>query len=117
MWRRLVPVVCAVLLAPGSPLVWSPTPARAQPDSFTFGVAGDFGATSNTSATLNALAGAGTDFFLAAGDLSYNQVTPESAWCDFVKTRVGTTFPFELSWSQRFNVSMRGPESQSSNSV
>jgi hypothetical protein len=30
------------------------------------------------------------------GDFSYNEVTPESAWCNFVKSRVGSNFPFEL---------------------
>jgi hypothetical protein len=42
------------------------------------------------------LAGTGASFFLAIGDLSYDQVTPESAWCSYVKQRVGATYPFEL---------------------
>ena len=54
------------------------------------------GATSNTSAVLDAVKASGSNFFLALGDLSYGDVTPESAWCDFVKARVGNTFPFEL---------------------
>jgi hypothetical protein len=62
---------------------------------FTFGASGDFGAVSRTGATLD-LAGAQTDLFLGVGDLSYNQVTPESKWCDFVKSHVGSELPFEL---------------------
>ena len=97
MWKRLAPAVGALLLAASCPLLaWPVGPAAAQTGSFTFGAAGDFGANSNTSAVLKAVAGAGTDFFVALGDLSYSQVTPESAWCDFVKSRVGTTYPFEL---------------------
>ena len=64
--------------------------------SFSFGVAGDLGADSATTATLDALAGADTSFFLAIGDLSYNQIKPESAWCSYVKQHVGATYPFEL---------------------
>jgi len=45
---------------------------------------------------LNAVKTSGVNFFLAVGDLSYSDVKPESAWCDFVKARVGSTFPFEL---------------------
>ncbi len=96
MWKRLAVAACAVLLAAGYPLALSAGPAAAQPGSFTFDAAGDFAANSNTSAVLNAVPGSGADFMLAVGDLSYNEVTPESAWCNFVTSRVGATFPFEL---------------------
>jgi len=88
----------AVLLVAALALPVGPSPARADtaPTSFTFGAAGDFGASSAAGATFTTLAGAGTDLFFAVGDLSYSQVTPESAWCDFVKTRVGSAYPFEL---------------------
>jgi hypothetical protein len=81
--------------APSTTPAPTPTPTPA-PASFSFGATGDLGATSNTSAVLNAAKGANLNFFLAAGDLSYSDVTPESAWCDFVKARVGSSFPFEL---------------------
>ena len=71
----------------------APTPA---PASFSFGASGDLGATSNTSAVLNAVNSSNLNFFLAVGDLSYSDVTPESSWCNFVKARVGNSFPFEL---------------------
>lgn len=76
-----------------------PTPApspTSAPSSFSFGAAGDLGATGNTSAVLNAVGAANLNFFLAIGDLSYSDVSPESAWCQFVKSRVGSSFPFEL---------------------
>ena len=63
---------------------------------FSFGVAGDLGANSNTSAVLNAAHSSGLNFFLPIGDFSYNDVTPESSWCNFVKQRMGSSFPVEL---------------------
>jgi hypothetical protein len=77
------------LLLPASPA------AGAVAGGFTFGAAGDFGATSRTATTLDNM-GSQTDFALAIGDLSYSQMEPESDWCDWVKSHVGQTFPFEL---------------------
>jgi hypothetical protein len=73
------------------------TPPRAA--SVSFAAAGDHGANSGTAASLAALDGSGVAFYLALGDLDYDQVNPDSAWCDYVKTRLptlGPTFPFEL---------------------
>ena len=36
------------------------------------------------------------DAHFVVGDFSYSQVTPESAWCSFVKNIVGSSLPFEL---------------------
>jgi hypothetical protein len=73
-----------------------PLTSRAAPASFTFGAVGDLGATAETAATLSAMGRAGLDFSLAVGDLTYNQIRPESAWCNYVKNRVGANHPFEL---------------------
>lgn len=70
--------------------------ARAFETVFSFGAVGDIGATNNSSAVLSAITPSAVDFFLALGDLSYNQITPETAWCNYVKQRVGNEFPFEL---------------------
>ena len=43
-----------------------------------------------------ALAKAKPDFFLAIGDLSYDDIAPEKAWCNFVKKQLGDTYPFEV---------------------
>jgi len=64
--------------------------------AFTFGAAGDFNQTSETAASLANLAAAGTSFFLALGDLSYGNVGEETTWCNFVKSYVGSAYPFEL---------------------
>jgi hypothetical protein len=70
---------------------------RARADStFSFAVAGDLGANGNTSAVLNAVAASGSQLFFPMGDLSYSQLTPESAWCNFVQQRLGANYPAEL---------------------
>lgn len=74
----------------------TPIPTNA-PGSFTFGAAGDIGGrTYRGGVVLTEVAKNNLNFFLALGDLSYSHVTPESAWCDFVKGYVGSSFPFEL---------------------
>ena len=70
--------------------------AEAAPTSFTFAAAGDLSVNSRTSTSLDLVATSGANFALALGDLSYSQLTPESAWCDYVKSHVSTNFPFEL---------------------
>jgi len=68
------------------------------PGTFTFAAAGDLGASSaNTS--LTALDRSGVAFYLALGDLDYDQTPTDEAWCDYVKQRLptlGPSFPFEL---------------------
>ena len=66
------------------------------PDSFSFAVAGDLGGGSAATASLGALAGSAADFFLGIGDMSYDDIKPESAWCSYVKQHVGSTYPYEL---------------------
>jgi len=70
--------------------------AEAAPVSFVFAAAGDHSVNSRTTASLDLLANSGASFYLALGDMSYGQMTPESAWCDYVKSHVGSSFPFEL---------------------
>jgi len=73
------------------------TPAA--PESVTFAAAGDFSANARTAASLARLDGSGAEFFLALGDLDYNDTLTDAAWCDYVKARLptlGTSFPFEL---------------------
>ncbi len=67
-----------------------------QSPSFTFTAGGDIGGNSSTSTALDLIAQSGSQFHLAIGDLSYSEITPESKWCSYVQSRVGSTFPFEL---------------------
>lgn len=58
--------------------------------------AGDYGAKPSTATVLQKVADLKPDAHLAVGDLAYGDITPESAWCAYVKARVGEGFPFEL---------------------
>ncbi len=58
--------------------------------------AGDFGARAATDTVLTKMAQLAPDAVLALGDLAYEDVPSESAWCSYVKARVGEGFPFEL---------------------
>ena len=64
--------------------------------TFVFAAGGDIGANPRSDASLRAIPALGASFFLALGDLDYDQISSDAAWCDYVKTRVGNTFPFEL---------------------
>lgn len=64
--------------------------------TFSFAVGGDHSANSKATSSLDLLANGGVDFYLALGDMSYSQLVPESTWCDYVKSHVGPTFPFEV---------------------
>ncbi len=61
-----------------------------------FTAAGDFAATEETAAVLTKNASLSPDFTLALGDLSYGDPGGEQEWCDFVTSRVGSAFPFQL---------------------
>ena len=68
-------------------------------NSFVFTAAGDYGAHEKRAGVV--LSGinptqSGANFHLALGDLSYAQKKTESDWCDFVKSKVGADFPFEI---------------------
>jgi hypothetical protein len=62
----------------------------------TFAAAGDMGYSPDATATLTAVAGSGADFYLHFGDMAYDQLAPEAAWCSFVNSKVGTGFPYEI---------------------
>ncbi len=68
----------------------------AAPGAFRFGVAGDLGGVGAAADSFAALAKDKPDFFLAIGDLSYDDIAPEKAWCNFVKEQLGDTYPFEV---------------------
>ncbi len=69
--------------------------AQTSGTTFTFSAAGDHNDSSDTTASLDLLAASGSSFYVALGDMSY-ATYPESQWCDYVKSHVGATFPFQL---------------------
>lgn len=79
------------------PIPPPPPPPPPNPGSgVVFTAGGDIGAGGDTDDVFAALAGDKGDFFLALGDLSYSDVEPESAWCDYVKGYLGAEFPVQL---------------------
>src|SRR5712691_1981557 len=72
------------------------TKAATTTPSFTFTAGGDIGGNTHTSASLDLIAKSSSQFHLVLGDLSYSEITPESSWCSYVQSHVGSTFPFEL---------------------
>jgi chitodextrinase len=84
---------------PSEPADVTTPPAPPSSGSFTFAAAGDFGTTSRATASLATLNASGTDFFLALGDLDYDETPTDAAWCDWVKSglpTLGPTYPFEI---------------------
>jgi hypothetical protein len=75
-----------------SPPAIAPTMQR----QISFTVAGDYGANPATDNTLDGIAQLHPDFHLAIGDFSYDQVTPEGAWCSYVRSHVPESIPFEV---------------------
>src|SRR5439155_4685360 len=74
-------------------------PAPPAPTSFSFAGGGDMGYSPEAAAAVKGIAGAGVDFALHFGDMAYDQIYPESAWCDFIKdpqNGVGPNFPYEI---------------------
>ena len=79
-----------------TPTPTGPTPTPGPGSTFSFGAAGDWGQNSNTTSVLTAIHDSGANFAIALGDFSYVPGNSETAWCDFVKGSVGSTYPFEL---------------------
>lgn len=66
------------------------------PGTVTLTAVGDYSATGDTDAVLRTIAELRPDANIALGDLSYGDLRPESAWCDYVRQRVGGEMPFQL---------------------
>lgn len=83
-----------------TPTVAGTTPQEPSgPASFTFAAAGDLGANRRTARSLAALDASPAAFFLALGDLDYDETESDQAWCDYVRERLptkGADFPFQL---------------------
>ena len=94
----------------GIKLATTSTALTVNPTTFSFGMAGDHGINSNGTAVLKAIGASGTDFFISAGDLSYQEPSnySEAKWCQFVKDNLnagagkpagdsyGETYPFQI---------------------
>ncbi len=92
--RRPVSVVLCALLVSG--VLGSTASSAPEPGVVQFSAVGDISSSSNASGVLNAIGALDNDVTFAVGDLSYGQTGQEQAWCDFVTSRVGAGYPFEL---------------------
>ncbi|HEV7864541.1 MAG TPA: metallophosphoesterase, partial [Acidimicrobiia bacterium] len=85
---------CADAAAP------SGAPAGTPPGggSFAFAAGGDMGCSPDAAATLEGIHAAGVDFAIHFGDMAYDQAPApyETTWCNFVKDRLGASFPYEV---------------------
>ena len=91
-------VTFAFTVVPKAPAA-TPPPHRPAPTTFSFAAGGDMGFSPEAAATVKGIASAGVDFSLHLGDMAYDQIFPESAWCDFIKDPVhgvGPTFPYQI---------------------
>ena len=57
---------------------------------------GDLGGNSDATKTLEKIVAIGPDAHFLGGDMSYSDITPEQAWCDYVRGIIGPRMPFEL---------------------
>ncbi len=100
--RTLALLTCLLMtggVVPATAQVESVGGGRVAPPPFAFAAAGDHGATPHTAAALSLLDRSDARFYLALGDLDYDETRTDRAWCGYVKNhlpRKGRTFPFEL---------------------
>ncbi|GAA1253579.1 PKD domain-containing protein [Arthrobacter pascens] len=71
-------------------------PIPAVPGQLRVTAAGDYSATAEADGVLTRVGAIKPDLHLALGDLSYGATGAEQAWCDFVTSRTGPGFPFQL---------------------
>ncbi len=84
----------SVILAAFAGAVQPKTAAVAGTVHFT--ASGDIAARTQSGAVLSQIDSLDPDLHLALGDLSYGATGAEQTWCEFVTSRVGAGFPFEL---------------------
>lgn len=58
--------------------------------------AGDYSSSAAAAGVISRVGAIAPDLHLALGDLTYGATGAEQAWCDFVTSRTGPGFPFEL---------------------
>jgi calcineurin-like phosphoesterase family protein len=83
---------------PADPQARSTSAGSAKPAEprLRFTAAGDFGSTEETDAVLKTIKSLHSDVTFALGDLSYGRTGAENQWCDYVTSRLGEDYPFEL---------------------
>lgn len=93
-------LVRSVLLLSILSLVTAPQcrdkPKTSSAGDIVFAAAGDYGMSDDAANTLQLMGQSNAHFILALGDFSYSSTVPESNWCDYVRSKIGPTLPFQL---------------------
>jgi PKD repeat protein len=93
-------LVAGSLAASGQVVEQQPAPTTVEalqdPGIVHFTASGDISTSAQAEAVLSQVGTLGSDLHFALGDLSYGTTGAEASWCDFVTSRVGAGFPFEL---------------------
>ncbi len=72
-------------------------PEEPDPKSITFGAAGDFGGKDDRAGTvMTDIKNRSLHSFFLLGDVSYSEIVPEKAWCDWVHTYLAEDYPLQL---------------------
>jgi PKD repeat protein len=80
-----------------APAAVAPTAAvPAVPGELHVTAAGDYSGSAAAASVLSRIGQLKPDLHLALGDLSYGATGAEQSWCDFVTSRTGAGFPFQL---------------------
>lgn len=84
----------------GLKLAWDrswPRPVPPADPTVHFGVAGDFGGREEYAGTvMTDMTTRDLSAYFLLGDTSYSEIEPEEAWCDWVHSRLGPTYPMQL---------------------
>ena len=80
---------------------WGDIPTTPQPPpgagSVRFVAGGDVGGRDDRAGDVfRSMVTQNSDFFLLLGDLSYSEITPESAWCTWIKSYFPANYPIEV---------------------
>lgn len=95
--RLITGIVASAALVVGSAVIPQLVPmAPAADSSVHFTASGDFSASPAAASVFSQIGALQPDLHLALGDFSYGATGAEQAWCDFVTSRVGPGFAFEL---------------------
>ena len=79
------------------PTTTSSRPPATSGGTVTFGAAGDFGGKDSRAGTvMEDMKRRNLAAFFLLGDLSYDEITPESAWCDWVHGYLGANYPMAV---------------------
>jgi len=88
---------------PAQPSTTPPTQPSTTPapppsgGTVTFAAAGDFGGRADRAGTvMNDMKSRNLEAFFLLGDMSYSEIEPESAWCDWVHGYLGSNYPVEI---------------------